>query len=40
MEMSDGLVELGYVCGFDDVSYSRIDVGKTVGDEMCCKRER
>ena len=40
LEMSDGLVKLGYICGFDNVGYGRIDVGKAVGDEMCSKRER
>ena len=40
LEMSDGLVKLGYVCGFDSGGYGRIDVGKAVGDEMCSKRER
>ena len=40
LKMSNVLVKLGYVCGFDNASYGRIDVGKAVGDEMGSKRER
>ena len=40
LEMSGWLIELGQVGGVDSVGYGRVNFGKAVGDEVCCKEER